>query len=387
MRRYPNCSIEAKQKVVSLYLKGYSLFSISEATSVQKSTCWDIGRKYTSRGHVKNRKSPSRPKNLDSKEKKRLINLSQNDPKKNSTQLFWHLNPKKSCSPSLIRRILISYYLSARIAIKKLTARNRLARKVWAKEHALLPKIFLQYVLFSDETTLELHSNEKVLVRRLPNTGMEKKNLSETQKFGGKKLMLWGFIAHDGRKCLQKVCGTINSIKYLQILQENLLPEMFLGEKLQQDNGPAHNSILSKTWFSENGLEVLESWPPNSPDINISLECAKRVFQRHPKNFEELWVFCQEEFERIPLEYIQNLYSSIPDRLNKFVHCNGKTLNFEFFVVSFNGFCIYFLLELLLQEILLIVRNFSHSRESGSYITLVYVLSIYKILKSIKART
>ena len=85
------------------------------------------------------------------------------------------------------------------------TARNRLARKVWAKEHALLPKIFWQNVLFSDETTLELHPNKRVLVRRLPNTGMEKKNLSETRKFGGKKLMLWDFIAQDGRKCLQKV--------------------------------------------------------------------------------------------------------------------------------------------------------------------------------------
>ena len=132
---------------------------------------------------------------------------------------------------------------------------------------------------------------------------MEKKNLSETRKFGGKKLMLCCFIADDSRKCLQKVCGTINSIRYLQILQESLLTEMFLGEKLQQDNAPGHNSILSKTWFSENGLEILENWPPNSPDINIienvwSLP-KKRVFQRHHKNIDELWECCQEEFERV----------------------------------------------------------------------------------------
>ena len=82
-------------------------------------------------------------------------------------------------------------------------------------------------------------------------------------------MMLWGFIAHDGRKCLQKVCGTINSIKYLQILPESLLPEMYLGEKVQQDNAPAQNWILSKTWFSENGLEIFENWPPNSPEINF----------------------------------------------------------------------------------------------------------------------
>ena len=187
-------------------------------------------------------------------------------------------------------------------------------------------------MLFSEETTLELYPNKRVLARRLPKTGMEKKNLSETQKFGGKKLMLWGFIAHDGRKCLQKVCGTINSIKHLQILQKSLLPEMFLGENLQQDNAPAHNSILSKTWFSENGLETLENWPPKSPDINIIenvwSQLKKRVFQRHPKNIEELWAFCQEEFERIPFEFIQNLYNSTPDRLNKIVQCNGKNIKF-----------------------------------------------------------
>ena len=178
-------------------------------------------------------------------------------------------------------------------------------------------------MLFSDETTLELHPSKRVLVHRLPNTGMEKKNLSETEQFGGRKLTLWCFFAHDGRKCLQKVCGTINLIKYLQILQESLLPELFFGQKLQQDNAPAHNSILSKTWFSESGLELLENWPPNSPDINI-IENArsllkKSVFQRHSKSNEEFWEFCQEEFERIPLEYNQNLYSSIPDRLNKIV--------------------------------------------------------------------
>ena len=187
-------------------------------------------------------------------------------------------------------------------------------------------------MLFSNETTLELHPNKQVLACRLLKTGMEKKNLSETKKFGGNKLMLWGSITHDGRKCLQKVCGTITSVKYLQILQESLLAEMFLGEKLQQDNASAHNSILSKTSFSENGSEILENWPPNSPDINIIENVwnllKKRVFQRHPKNIEELWAFCQEEFERIPLEYIENLYSSIPDRLNKIVQCNGK--NFKF---------------------------------------------------------
>ena len=70
--RLPNWSIEAKQKVASLYHKGYSLFLISKAATVPKSTCWDIVRRYNFRGHVKNRKNPGRPKNLDSKEEKTI---------------------------------------------------------------------------------------------------------------------------------------------------------------------------------------------------------------------------------------------------------------------------------------------------------------------------
>ena len=122
----PNCSNEAKQKVVSLYHKGYSSFWISKATSVPISICWDIVRRYNSRGHVKNRKSPGRPKNLDSKKEKRLINLSQNDPKKNSTQLLWHLNPKKNCSTSFIRKILISYHLRAKLLSKNPILRQKI---------------------------------------------------------------------------------------------------------------------------------------------------------------------------------------------------------------------------------------------------------------------
>ena len=129
-----------------------------------------------------------------------MIKLSQNDPKKNQFNFYGILTQKKCFSTNFIR--IIIYHLRARIAIKKALSRNRLARKVWAKEHALLHQIFWQTVLFWDETTLELHPNKRVIVRRLPNTGTEKKNLLETRKLGGKKVMLWRFIAHDGQKCL-----------------------------------------------------------------------------------------------------------------------------------------------------------------------------------------
>ena len=49
---------------------------------------WDLVRRYNSRGHVRNRKSPGRPKNFDSKEEKQLINSQQNDPEKKFNSTF-----------------------------------------------------------------------------------------------------------------------------------------------------------------------------------------------------------------------------------------------------------------------------------------------------------
>ena len=129
---------------------------------------------------------------------------------KNSTQLLWHVKPKKCCSMNLIQRLFISCHLRARFAIKKsyLTARNWLARIVWAKEHALLPKIFWQNVLFSDETTVELHPNKRVWARRLPNTGIENKNFSGARKFGGKnwcfRVLLPSMVGNVSKKSVER---------------------------------------------------------------------------------------------------------------------------------------------------------------------------------------
>ena len=191
-------------------------------------------------------------------------------PKKILLNFYGILTRKESCFTSLIRRILISYHLHAWIAIKKpyLTARNRLARKVWAKEHALLPKYFWQNVLFSDETTLELHPNKRVIVRRLPNTGMEKKNLSEARKFGEKIDALGFYCPRWSEMSPTSLWNDKFDQIFADFARKSFAGNAF-GQKLLQNNAPSHNLIFSKTWFSENGLEILENWPPISPVINV----------------------------------------------------------------------------------------------------------------------
>ena len=94
---------------------------------------------------------------------------------------------------------------------------------------------------------------------------------------------------------------------------------MYLGEVLQQDNAPAHKSAETSTWFLENGVDVLENWPPNSPDLNIIENLWSilkgRIAKRHPKTLEDLETFALEEFYAIPDEYVQKLFKSIKNRL------------------------------------------------------------------------
>ena len=108
----------------------------------------------------------------------------------------------------------------------------------------------LKNVVFSDETIMQLHPNRRVYVRRRPGEGFNQKLVTSSKKFGGKKVMFWGYIKFSGERDLIVVDGKLNSRKYQTILKDNLMDNMFLGEIFQQDNAPAHVSVSSSGFFS-----------------------------------------------------------------------------------------------------------------------------------------
>ena len=129
----------------------------------------------------------------------------------------------------------------------------------------------------------------------------------------------WGFIKESGERKLIKVENRVNSSVYTNILASHFLPLIYLGEVLQQDNAPAHKSADTSTWFLENSVDVLENWPPNSPDLNIIENMWSilegRVAKRHPKTLEDLETFVLEECYASPGEHVQKLFMSIKKRL------------------------------------------------------------------------
>ena len=71
-------------------------------------------------------------------------------------------------------------------------------------------------------------------------------------------------------------------------------------------------------------------WPPSLPDMNIienvwdHLDKKVRARTVQPTNQDQLWAALQEEWGRIDLHYIRNLYTSIPRRLGALSDAKGK---------------------------------------------------------------
>ncbi len=81
-------------------------------------------------------------------------------------------------------------------------------------------------------------------------------------------------ISFNGVGKIYRVDDTVNSTKYIKILEDVLLDGMtkqglsISNHIFIQDNAPCYTSKATKEWFKTQHLNVLD-WPDNIPDMNI----------------------------------------------------------------------------------------------------------------------
>ena len=187
---------------------------------------------------------------------------------------------------------------------------NQIAENVEIGQKKMLSQKndFWKTVAFSDETMLELNNDRLLRVRRLKNRRFEPQFLAKFNGFSRKKLMICGCIRSNGDKLLILIENKVDSDAYTKILTDHVIEFLFMHEPFQQNNVVAHTSLKTKTFFWEDGLNLLENWPPQSPDINI-IENLWSIFKRkvirwQPNNLEQLWSYAQDEFFEIPQSYV-----------------------------------------------------------------------------------
>ncbi len=205
-------------------------------------------------------------------------------------------------------------------------------RLLWARRHLGWTITQWKRVLWSDESVFQVFFGRNG--RRVLRTKEEKDHpdcyQQQVQKPGS--VMVWGCVSALGKGNLHFCDGTINAEKYIEILEYNMLPSrrhLFQGRPciFQQDNAKPHSAHITKSWLRRKRVRVLD-WPACSPDLspieNVWRILKRKMRQRRPRTVAHLKTCLQEEWDKITLETLHHLVSSVPKRLLSVVKRNGN---------------------------------------------------------------
>ena len=209
-------------------------------------------------------------------------------------------------------------------------------REEWAK------------VLFSDEKKWNLDGSDGYQYfwadKRVPEDYYSKRQQ------GGGSLMVWGGISANGKLSLIIMKGRFNADRYVQMLDDvNLHVEgvRICGENfiLQQDNALIQCAKTSKNYLHAMRIQVLER-PAKSPDLNPIENTwgwlTKEVYKngKQYNTTDDLMATVLKAWEELPLKYLENLISSMPDRIYEVIIKKGGTSHYCW-ILLFRFYCIF----------------------------------------------
>lgn len=145
---------------------------------------------------------------------------------------------------------------------------------------------------------------------------------------------VWGCFSAGGAGDFVRITGRFNKEKYLEILQNVLLP--FVQDKfprqqvyLVQDLSPIHEAIVIRAWFREHPEIKVLPWPPKGADLNPIENhwgnMVKDLEYFRPKSADEVFEkarSCWDSF-RERHEYWRKLAFSMSNRLQLVIESNG----------------------------------------------------------------
>ena len=183
-------------------------------------------------------------------------------------------------------------------------------------------------IIWSDESQFLLRPVDgRARVWRMAGERLDNSKVVQIVQQGGGSVHVWGAIWKGGRSDLVRLQGTVNALRYCDVLHGFFTSVVLPVHSIfQQDNAPAHRSWLTSQFLEDLGLQVLP-WPARSPDLNpiehVWDILGRRMKSRACLNLRELWDALREEWSSIPQEDLDNLILSMPRRVGQVIDKRG----------------------------------------------------------------
>jgi hypothetical protein len=323
---------QKKLMIFHLWSKGYSERKIGEELGIGKTTVHNLITKWKKTGSL-DRKSGQGRKRITSPTTDRYITTSvKRDRFITAKAIKEERGLGDICENTIRNRIKESGEFDSYWAVRKpfISARNRRIRVEWAKAHLNWTVNDWRRILWSDESPFVMAYNGRVRVWRMANERYSPRCCRGTLKHD-KKINVWGCFSAHGVGDLMRVEGILVKEKYLDILDQHMVPsaDRLFGREdwtFQQDNDPKHTAIVVRDWFIENEVPLMP-WPAQSPDLNpienLWSVLDKRAQFRKCANEEELFQVLQREWQLLPTDLLERLVESMPRRCQAVIDSKG----------------------------------------------------------------
>lgn len=155
-------------------------------------------------------------------------------------------------------------------------------------------------------------------------------------KHGGGGVMVWGCMAASSEGKLVFIDGIMDHWYYINLLKLNLRPsaeKLGLADKFQfcQDNDPKHSALNTKLWLLYNCPKIIKTSPQSlelNPIEHFWCHLEKKIRSQEFTNINRMKEILQEEWNKIDLDYTNNLVKSLQDRLKEVIRRIEKATRF-----------------------------------------------------------
>lgn len=222
-----------------------------------------------------------------------------------------------------------------------LTDAQKKLRYQFAKKHLHWTVDDWKNVMFSDETIIRRVDDKgrRYYYKRPGEKFLRPHQIKKAIQGGGGRMMIWGCITYYGVGDASWIPDNMNADSYISVLKDYVFasrdwndmdPEKFI---FQQDNASVHTAKSTMSYIKKSNIPLME-WPPNSPDINIIetvwsyLKDQLNKYTEDVKTLKELWERVQDIWDNIPIDFIQELYESMPKRMRDIIKAKGGAINY-----------------------------------------------------------